>query len=156
MAINGDHLVQKITISESIDTNNINKLEDQLKEVINKGNKEVDKMSSEKLSALSKQGMPTDLPLIIMSKKNLIEDLINALTCLPGVGTKTAQRMTYFLLQRAKDDALNLSDVLKETVLKTKTVNLVVPYAKGIYVIYAQIRQEAMTYYVLLKVQLIL
>ena len=52
-----------------------------------------------------------------MSKKNLIEDLINALTCLPGVGTKTAQRMTYFLLQRAKDDALNLSDVLKETVL---------------------------------------
>ena len=55
-----------------------------------------------------------------MSKKNLIEDLINALTCLPGVGTKTAQRMTYFLLQRAKDDALNLSDVLKETVLKTK------------------------------------
>ena len=88
-----------------------------------------------------------------MSKKNLIEDLINALTCLPGVGTKTAQRMTYFLLQRAKDDALNLSDVLKETVLKQKTVNLVVTYAKGIYVIYAQILQEAMIYCVLLKVQ---
>ena len=62
LVISGDHLVQKITISESIDTNNINKLENQLKEVINKGNKEVDKMSSEKLSALSKQGIPTDLP----------------------------------------------------------------------------------------------
>ncbi len=52
------------------------------------------------------------------NKKTLIEDLINALTCLPGVGKKTAQRMTYFLLQRAKDEALNLSEVLKETVNK--------------------------------------
>tara|TARA_B100001093_G_scaffold257822_1_gene246549 strand:+ start:863 stop:1462 length:600 start_codon:yes stop_codon:yes gene_type:complete len=49
-------------------------------------------------------------------KKTLIEDLIDALTCLPGVGKKTAQRMTYHLLQRARDDALNLSDVLKQVV----------------------------------------
>ena len=55
------------------------------------------------------------------NRKTLIDDLINALTCLPGVGKKTAQRMTYHLLQRAKDDALNLSDVLKEVV--TSTVN---------------------------------
>jgi len=55
------------------------------------------------------------------NKKTLIEDLIEAFTCLPGVGKKTAQRMTYHLLQRAKDDALNLSDVLKEVV--TKTIN---------------------------------
>ena len=54
------------------------------------------------------------------NKKTLIEDLIEALTCLPGVGKKTAQRMTYYLLQRAKNDALNLSDVLKEVVTKTK------------------------------------
>ena len=49
-------------------------------------------------------------------KKTLIEDLIKALTCLPGVGKKTAQRMTYHLLQRARDDALNLSDVLEQVV----------------------------------------
>ena len=55
------------------------------------------------------------------NNKTLIEDLIEALTCLPGVGKKTAQRMTYYLLQRAKDDALNLSEVLKEVV--TKTIN---------------------------------
>ena len=54
-------------------------------------------------------------------KKTLIEDLIKAFTCLPGVGKKTAQRMTYYLLQRAKEDALNLSDVLKEVV--TNTIN---------------------------------
>ena len=53
-------------------------------------------------------------------KKTLIDDLIGALTCLPGVGKKTAQRMTYHLLQRGKEDALNLSDILKETVLKTQ------------------------------------
>ena len=54
-------------------------------------------------------------------KKTLIEDLIEAFTCLPGVGKKTAQRMTYYLLQRAKEDALYLSDVLKEVV--TNTIN---------------------------------
>ena len=53
------------------------------------------------------------------NKKTLIEDLVEAFTCLPGVGKKTAQRMTYYLLQRAKDDALNLSDVLKEVVTET-------------------------------------
>jgi len=52
-------------------------------------------------------------------KKNLIDDLIDAFTCLPGVGKKTAQRMTYYLLQRAKNDAINLSDVLREVVLNT-------------------------------------
>ena len=52
-------------------------------------------------------------------KKNLIDDLINAFTCLPGVGKKTAQRMTYYLLQRAKNEAINLSDVLREVVLNT-------------------------------------
>jgi len=53
------------------------------------------------------------------AKKILIDDLINAFTCLPGVGKKTAQRMTYYLLQRAKNEAINLSDVLKEVVLNT-------------------------------------
>lgn len=43
---------------------------------------------------------------------------------MPGVGKKTAQRMTYYLLQRAKKDALNLSDVLKEVVTKTKNCKL--------------------------------
>ena len=52
----------------------------------------------------------------MLGKKTLIEDLIDALTCLPGVGKKTAQRMTYHLLQRARDDALNLSEVLQQVV----------------------------------------
>ena len=60
--INGDHLIQKITLSDNLDVNNKDKLGIILKEILNKGSKEIDKMSSEKLSVLSKQGMPTDLP----------------------------------------------------------------------------------------------
>ena len=62
VVINGDHLIQKINFSDNIDLDNKNKLEVMLKEILNKGVKEVDKMSSNKLSILSKQGIPTDLP----------------------------------------------------------------------------------------------
>tara|TARA_Y100000768_G_scaffold302662_1_gene236558 strand:- start:1200 stop:1532 length:333 start_codon:yes stop_codon:yes gene_type:complete len=62
LILNGDHLIQKITLSDDLDVSNKDKLAIMLKEILNKGSKEVDKMSSEKLSVLSKQGMPTDLP----------------------------------------------------------------------------------------------
>ena len=35
-----------------------------------------------------------------MSKDSLIQQLITAFRCLPGVGPKSAQRMTFYLLQR--------------------------------------------------------
>jgi recombination protein RecR len=44
----------------------------------------------------------------------LIEGLTNALRCLPGVGPKSAQRMTYHLLERNRDGARALSNVLHE------------------------------------------
>jgi recombination protein RecR len=46
----------------------------------------------------------------------LIENLIDAFRCLPGVGNKTAQRMVYYLLERNRDGALNLSKALAEAV----------------------------------------
>lgn len=45
----------------------------------------------------------------------LIEQLINALRCLPGVGPKTAQRMAIQLLQRNRHEGLQLSKVLQQT-----------------------------------------
>ncbi|MEW9799155.1 recombination mediator RecR [Alteromonas sp. CYL-A6] len=42
----------------------------------------------------------------------LLSELIQALTCLPGVGNKSAQRMAFHLLERNRDGALNLSQVL--------------------------------------------
>lgn len=44
----------------------------------------------------------------------LIEQLINALRCLPGVGPKTAQRMAIQLLQRNRDKGLNLAKTLRQ------------------------------------------
>lgn len=48
----------------------------------------------------------------------LIQDLINALRVLPGVGPKSAQRMALYLLERERDAALSLAECLKEAIDK--------------------------------------
>ncbi|WP_026294778.1 recombination mediator RecR [Salinimonas chungwhensis] len=47
-----------------------------------------------------------------MKYSPLLSELITALTCLPGVGNKSAQRMAFSLLERNRDGALKLSTVL--------------------------------------------
>ncbi len=42
----------------------------------------------------------------------LIDNLIDALRCLPGVGPKTAQRMVFHLLERARDKGIYLGNTL--------------------------------------------
>lgn len=42
----------------------------------------------------------------------LLGELINALTCLPGVGNKSAQRMAFHLLERNREGAMKLGAVL--------------------------------------------
>ena len=42
-----------------------------------------------------------------------LEELIDALRCLPGVGPKSAQRMAYHLLQRDRSGALALAQALE-------------------------------------------
>jgi recombination protein RecR len=51
-----------------------------------------------------------------MSTEPLLEQLIDALRCLPGVGQKSAQRMAYHLLERNRDGAQRLSKTLAEAV----------------------------------------
>lgn len=46
----------------------------------------------------------------------LIGQLIEALRCLPGVGPKSAQRMAYHLLEREREAARRLADVLIQAV----------------------------------------
>lgn len=53
-----------------------------------------------------------------MSETSLLQQLIEALKCLPGVGEKTAQRMTYHLLERERQGALRLAEALLEAVEK--------------------------------------
>ena len=47
-----------------------------------------------------------------MNTPSSLENLIEALRCLPGVGPKSAQRMAYQLLQRDRPGAQNLADAL--------------------------------------------
>ena len=47
-------------------------------------------------------------------KHDLVADLINALTILPGVGKKSAQRMALYLLDRNKDGASILANTLSD------------------------------------------
>lgn len=51
-----------------------------------------------------------------MSNRSLIEELTQALQCLPSVGPKSAQRMVYHLLDKNRNGALKLSDVLARAV----------------------------------------
>jgi DNA-binding YbaB/EbfC family protein len=62
VVINGDHIIQKISISENYDFTNIKNLEILIKDTINDAAKDIDKMTNDKMSVLSKQGLPTDLP----------------------------------------------------------------------------------------------
>lgn len=51
-----------------------------------------------------------------MSSSNLVNQLIEALRCLPSVGPKSAQRMAYYLLERDRSGAENLSKILDRAV----------------------------------------
>ncbi|MGQ8366850.1 recombination mediator RecR [Glaciecola sp. 1036] len=49
-----------------------------------------------------------------MSFSPLIDELIKSLKVLPGVGSKSAQRMAFTLLERNREGALRLGDVLRD------------------------------------------
>ena len=53
-----------------------------------------------------------------MSSEPLLNQLIESLRCLPGVGPKTAQRMALQLLERNREGGLQLSAVLAEAMQK--------------------------------------
>jgi recombination protein RecR len=44
---------------------------------------------------------------------NLLDELIEALRCLPGVGARSAQRMAFHLLERDREGGTHLADVLR-------------------------------------------
>ena len=48
-----------------------------------------------------------------------VDDLVSQLSRLPGIGTRTAQRLTFHLLRTSKDDALALAHAIEEVVLAT-------------------------------------
>ena len=55
-----------------------------------------------------------------MEKPAALEELIEALRCLPGVGPKSAQRMAYHLLQRDQQGAERLSRGLADALARIR------------------------------------
>lgn len=53
-----------------------------------------------------------------MHNQGLVKELIQSLCCLPGVGTKSAQRMAFHLLQRNRDGGQQLSQILSQAMLE--------------------------------------
>lgn len=53
-----------------------------------------------------------------MANRELLKQLIDTFTCLPGVGRKTAQRFVYHLLERDRPGGAALAELLRETVEK--------------------------------------
>jgi len=53
-----------------------------------------------------------------MASEPLLNQLIEALRCLPGVGPKTAQRMALHLLERNREGGTQLASVLAESMQK--------------------------------------
>ena len=49
---------------------------------------------------------------------SLLEQLVDSLRCLPGVGQKSAQRMAYHLLERNREGGLKLSQALAEAMAR--------------------------------------
>lgn len=55
-----------------------------------------------------------------MQYSPLIQQLIDALRCLPGIGPKSAQRMAFQLLHKNKDKGLRLSETLQRAIHNIK------------------------------------
>ena len=51
-----------------------------------------------------------------MASRPLLQQLIEAFCCLPGVGPKTAQRMAFYILERDREGGLQLAEVLTNAV----------------------------------------
>lgn len=49
-----------------------------------------------------------------MAFSPLVDELVESLRCLPGVGQKTAQRMAFHLLERGRSGGTRLSDALSQ------------------------------------------
>ncbi len=53
-----------------------------------------------------------------------LEDLVNNLIKLPGIGSKTAQRLAIYLISKEKADAINLAESIKDAVQSYKNCSI--------------------------------
>lgn len=67
-----------------------------------------------------------------------LQQLVDALRCLPGVGPKSAQRMVYYLLQHKRQSGVHLADCLKEAMITIGQCQRCNTYTDGEYCLLCQ------------------
>jgi len=55
-----------------------------------------------------------------MTERSLLNQLVDALRCLPGVGPKSAQRMAFYLLEQDREGGRHLASVLEAAMERIK------------------------------------
>lgn len=53
-----------------------------------------------------------------MSESSLLNELVDAFKCLPGVGARTAQRMSFYLLEHDREAGLRLAAAMQQAIEK--------------------------------------
>lgn len=53
-----------------------------------------------------------------MSESSLLNELVDAFKCLPGVGARTAQRMSFYLLEHDRGAGLRLASAMQQAIEK--------------------------------------
>ena len=53
-----------------------------------------------------------------MSESSLLNELVDAFKCLPGVGARTAQRMSFYLLEHDREAGLRLAFAMQQAIEK--------------------------------------
>lgn len=53
-----------------------------------------------------------------MSESSLLNELVDAFKCLPGVGARTAQRMSFYLLEHDREAGLRLASAMQQAIEK--------------------------------------
>ena len=59
-----------------------------------------------------------------MSSSPTLDQLVDALTCLPGIGRKSAQRMALYLIDKNREGAQQLADNLNHALIKVRHCEL--------------------------------
>ena len=60
----------------------------------------------------------------MMKQSKYLNNLVDALTILPGIGKKSAQRMAYKLMRSANEKTLNLSEKLSDITTKVASCSI--------------------------------
>ena len=108
--MNGNHEVRRVAIDDSLLGDDKDMLEDLIASACNDAVRRIADKMQDSMSGLdlrAESAARLQDALLIMSR-GLVQELIEALRCLPGVGPKSAQRMAFHLLERDRAGGMRL------------------------------------------------